>query len=103
MLHDYLPARSTDPETSHLAAEHIIATGKRAHQQHQALAAVRAFPDHTSLEIAEAARCCRFQLARRLPELERDGLVERGPARTCRVSGRKAATWRAVSQQLEMA
>lgn len=89
-------ARATDPETSHLAAQHVVQSGTRAHQQHQALAAVRAFPGLTSLELAQAAHCCRFQLARRLPELERDGLVIRGAARTCGVSGRKAATWEAA-------
>ena len=89
----YAIARSTDPDTSHLAAQHVVQSGVRAHQQHKALAAVRAFPGLTSLELAQAARCCRFQLARRLPELERDDLVTRGEARTCGVSGRKAATW----------
>lgn len=86
-------ARSTDPETSHLAAQHVVQSGTRAHQQHQALAAVRAFPGLTSLELAQAAHRCRFQLARRLPEIERDGLVVRGEARPCSVSGRAAATW----------
>lgn len=98
----YVAARTTDPDTSHEAAEHMAESGKQAFQQNLAVLAVRAYPGHTSLEIAEAKHQCRFMLARRLPECEKLGLVYRGPARQCRESGRKAATWHPVEpgQQL---
>ena len=94
--------RNSDPVTSQLAADHIIRTGARAHQQHMAAAAVRAFPGRTSLELGQEARMCRFMLARRLPECEEAGTVYRGPVRKCRVSGRQAATWWSEPQQLAL-
>lgn len=99
---EHLPARSNDPLTSWEAAEHIVGSGKAAFQEHRAVAAVRAYPRMTSLELSEAARICRFELARRLPEAERHGLVIRGPVRTCRISKRKAATWHCEPVQLEL-
>jgi hypothetical protein len=36
----------------------------------------------------------RHMVARRLPDLKHDGLVEQGEMRTCKVTGRKAVTWR---------
>ena len=49
----------------------------------------------TSMEIAVAADLDRYIVARRLPDLEHDGLVERGEMRECSVSRRQAITWRA--------
>ena len=92
----YLPARSTDPMTSHVAAQHITASGLRSLQQHQTLAAVRAYPGLTGQELAQASGICRYTLARRFPEVEEMGLIRRSEARTCAVTGRKAATWEAV-------
>jgi len=37
----------------------------------------------------------RHMVARRLPDLERDKLIERSEMRTCTASGRPAITWRA--------
>lgn len=86
-------ARETDPETSHFAAEEVTASGRRATQQHSVLAAVRANPGRTSLELAEVMRSDRYMVARRLPELEAAGLVWKGPARKCVVGNRMAVTW----------
>lgn len=99
---NYLPVRNSDPHTSQLAAAHVTATGARAHQQHQAAAAVSSFPGLTSLELAKATTMCRFMLARRLPECEAAGQVVRGAVRRCKVSGRSAATWWTEPQQLSL-
>lgn len=97
-------ARSQDPATSHEAADYMAESGKQAFQQNVAFLAVKAYPGHTSLEIAQEKHQCQFMLARRLPECEEQNLVYRGPARKCTVSGRKAATWYPVEpgQQLEL-
>lgn len=86
-------ARETDPETSHLAAEEVTTSGRRAVQQHAVLAAVMAQPGLTSRELAQAAGMDRYVVARRLPELEAAKRVRKGEARECRVSKRQAVTW----------
>jgi hypothetical protein len=86
-------ARNSDPFTSHEAAEHHTRTGKRAYQQQQTVAAVRAFPGKTSFEIAMATGLDRFMLARRLSECVTAGLVKKGVAVECTVTRRKAVTW----------
>lgn len=96
-------ARRTDPESSHLAAEHITANKVRAAQQQDAYAAVRAFPGKTSAELAELTGQDRHQLAKRLPECRTAGMV-RNPKddegnrilRACTTSGRPAMTWEPV-------
>ena len=47
------------------------------------------------MEIAHAAGVDRYMVARRLSDLERDGLVERATMRECTASHRPAITWRA--------
>lgn len=86
-------ARNTDPVTSHLAADAITASGERGRQQQIVEATVFMFPGCTS---AELARCCeldRFQIARRCPEVELAGRIQRGEPRKCAVGHRKAITW----------
>lgn len=99
-----LPARNSDPISSHEAARAIIATGDRAHQQHLAYAAVRAYPGRTSLELAALSGQDRYRLARRLPELAERGLVTQGPKRRCTASARglNAVTWEPVPAQLSL-
>jgi len=89
-------ARRDDPETSKAAARDVTASGKRAKQAAECLSAVRMFPSSTSAELAVSAGLDRYTAARRLPELRSRGLVENGPARLCRVTGRAAMTWRAA-------
>lgn len=86
-------ARRTDPESSHLAAEHITASGMRFSQQKQVADAVGRHRGHTSQELAELTGLDRYMLARRLPECETAGRVRKGPMRTCSVTGRKAHVW----------
>lgn len=89
-------ARATDPTTSHLAAAEHTASGKRGHQQAQAVAAVRAFPGRTSFELALATDLDRYMLARRLPECETGRAVKRGEPKRCSVTGKLAMTWYAA-------
>jgi hypothetical protein len=89
-------SRRDDPETSRKAAEKI-----RPHASGHAekiLAVMRGRPPMTAVEIA--ARCDgldRYQVSRRLPQMERAKLVERRAARECSVrEGSEMLTWAAV-------
>ena len=86
-------ARSTDPDTSHEAAEVHTASGKRAQQQAMTAAAVRAFPGCTMQELSEKTGIDRYLLGRRISECETAGLVRRATKRTCEVTGRTAEPW----------
>lgn len=90
---NHLPARSTDPATSWDAAERITRSGRAAIQQATALLAVKTFPGCTSAELAAHCSLDRYQLARRLPELEERYQVRRGNARKCSATGYSAVTW----------
>lgn len=87
------PARSTDTETSHAAAAYVVKCGLQAAQQDQAAGAVTSHPGMTSNELSQATSLDRYMLARRLPELMKEGRVWRGPNKPCSVSGRTACTW----------
>ncbi len=89
----YAPARSSDPLSSHLAAEEIAVSGTQAAQQALTVTAVLSYPGSTSRELHDKTGLDRHALARRLSECERKGLVKRGVMRTCRSSNRPAVTW----------
>lgn len=97
-------SRSTDPNASHDAEQHINRSGVRARHQQMAAQAVVRHPGMTSLEISERTSLCRYMLARRLPECETANAVRRGQERRCTVSGRMAATWwpQGVEEQLAL-
>ncbi|WP_329810745.1 winged helix-turn-helix domain-containing protein [Stenotrophomonas sp. SMYL8] len=63
-------ARTADIDTSHAAAARVV-----------------------SNELSQATGLDRYMLARRLPELMKEGRVYRGPNKPCAVSGRTACTW----------
>lgn len=85
-------ARREHPETSRQAAKEIAPT--LSILRTEALRLVKAHPGSTASELAEydGHRDTR-RIPRRLPGLERQGLIKRGPARACRVTGRQATTW----------
>lgn len=89
---EYL-ARRTDPESSHLAAKHMVESGGLGVQQRIAYNLVRHHPGYTSDELARLGQLDRYQLARRLPELERAGYIQRGHIRKSHITGRPAVTW----------
>jgi hypothetical protein len=86
-------ARNTDPISSHMAAREITLSGARGKQQRLALRVVIEHPGMTSRELAALCSLDRYQMARRLPELEEAGLVAKGPVRQCKAGGRPAVTW----------
>ena len=86
-------ARNTDPESSHLAALEITASGKREDQQHQTITAVRKYPGRTSQELAHLTGLDRYMLARRLPECVTAGAVKKGALIECTVTRKKAIAW----------
>lgn len=90
----FLPprARATDPHTSKLAGEQIVRSGKIGEQHRFVLAALQASPGRTALELDRLNRTDRV-FGRRLSELERFGLVKRGAARRCEISGKLSITW----------
>jgi predicted ArsR family transcriptional regulator len=85
--------RRTDPATSLSAAREMVRTGKRLKQAQRVLLYVDFVPGETSAEIAEAVGMDRHAVARRLPDLAREGVVVRMPARACRITGRLGVTW----------
>jgi DNA-binding MarR family transcriptional regulator len=93
-------ARSSDPHTSHSAAAEVTASGAAARQRQRVLAVLAAHPGLCSDEIAEVAGMERHQPARRTSELERMGLIRRGPARVSRVGRRAGVTWFRVSAEV---
>lgn len=93
-------ARRTDPLSSHAAAARVTASGARAIQKDRAYKAVCQWPGRTSYELAEkigGGLESRYMLARRLPELAKDGRVERGGLRYCTVTGNLATVWHPVA------
>jgi hypothetical protein len=87
-------ARRSDPESSHRAGGEITVSGRREGQLLGVLALVRKYPGSTSLELAyKSFSLDRYVVARRLPELEKAGLVSRGPLKQCGISKKLALTW----------
>jgi hypothetical protein len=85
-------ARKADPETSKAAGR---AAGKRLTRLHRwAVRCVAETPGLTQRELG--AKHCPDdprRIGRRLAECDRLGLLVRGPARKCSVSGKRAETW----------
>jgi len=71
-------ARATDPPSSKRAARRLTTSGRHKSQKARVLRALRDYPGLTSKELALAMGEDRYMVARRLPDLERDGKVEKG-------------------------
>lgn len=89
-------ARSTDPVTSHIAADRLRKSGSIAPQVAETIAAVRAFPGRTTHELSVDARMDRYVLAKRVSVAERMGLIQRGAKRPCSITGFPAEPWSPV-------
>ena len=88
--------RNGDPETSELASKQILKNGSRTAQKERVLKMLVRWPGSrrpTSAELAGFNRVDRHMVARRLPDLEADGLVTRGEKKQCSVTGKQAITW----------
>jgi len=68
-------------------------SGKWTGQKRRVFDALRRNPGLTSAEIANLMGGDRYIPSRRLPDLERAGLVKRGRARTCAVTKSQCITW----------
>jgi len=90
-------SRSTDPLTSSEAAEHIDSTGKRQANKQFALDLLRANPHSTASELDAMVGSGEGKVRKRLGDLREDGLAKTTGTRQCRVTGRNAQTWVAVS------
>jgi len=97
-------ARRTDPLTSHIAALRHVA-GELSTRRAQVYDVVARYPDKTSNELGVlmmkafpelSVRAASASPQKRLPELEKLGLIVRGEARECTDSGYLAHTWRAI-------
>jgi DNA-binding MarR family transcriptional regulator len=92
-------ARASDPLTSHQAADRVVQSGRIYTQRAEILRVVREAPGSTASEIARALGQTSNHIAsRRLPELEDEGFVRRGEARTCRATSYKAVSWFPVKE-----
>lgn len=89
-------ARRDDPQTSKAAACKVIASGKVSAMHTRVLNALVEHGPSTSAELAAKSGLDRYDVARRLPELERKSMVTRGNARACKVTGNAAAVWGAA-------
>ena len=90
-----------DPATSQLAGEEMLRSGAIAEQKRRFIDWMRGHPEpRTSAEIARDGGFDRYDVARRMSALERDGLVERCPVRICFVGGRPCVTWRALPAEV---
>lgn len=88
-------AAAADPSTSHEAAAKLTKSGARDSQKVAVLTALeRARGAMTSFELAESSGLDRYVVARRLPDLGRDGFVEKSDPRECRITGNRAVTWK---------
>lgn len=99
-------SRKSDPDTSKDATRSMVGSGQVRHDQERVLALVVAYPNRTARELARDAGlfipnaggkvwCEAPSILKRLVELERSYHVDRQAPRPCRVTGRKAATWKA--------
>lgn len=87
-------ARSTDPVTSHEAAEHM--SGARLNQQQNVvLTMIRRYPDRTPGELAQVSGLDYHAIQRRVSELLEAKKIVEVEYRKCEVRGRKARVWRA--------
>jgi len=97
-------ARNTDPETSHAAADNITSSGKRASHQRQILDLLRRCDGRTSAELAVLAEregfphLDRHEVARRLSDLDKAGLVRKGASVVCKAHGTRAVSWWCVTE-----
>lgn len=103
-LWDMPLARTKDPISSHQAVDEIKSSGTHAEQCNAVAAAVTRWPGRTSAELAHLMAIERHIPGRRLPDLEFQARVYRGPIRPCTVcltktgAGRPCVTWYPTSR-----
>lgn len=91
-------ARTTDPQTSHEAA-HFIEVTAAPSQRVRALGWVKVYPGLTCSEYAAAMELDRAALSKRLPELERDGLIRKGTPKLGLGKVKESTWWPVETEQ----
>ena len=90
-------SRTTDPETSKLAAQQMINSGAMDTQRAMVYDILVGNQGLTSRELAALSNGDKHQqrqvFSRRLPDLKNLGLVKQGLARLCSECNRKCVTW----------
>jgi hypothetical protein len=87
-----------DPLTSYIAADRLVRSGRHKNIKKAVLEALRAHDGSTSGELGRYLGRDWLYAARRLPELETDGLVRKGEPRICECKGTKCVTWWVTGQ-----
>jgi hypothetical protein len=90
-------ARTTDPATSHEAAEILNESGHRITAMEICLTAVQRYPGLVAGEIGERTGLGHVPAQRRLSDLKNRGRIVQGPPR--RWHGRAQVTWLPVEEQ----
>jgi len=85
--------RSSDPFPSHAAARELVESGHHGKQCTGVLLALVDNPGVTSRELADICGIDLAVIFRRLPDLEKGGVVSRGTIRKCKSGHRLASTW----------
>lgn len=88
-------SRVTDPVSSKEAGTETVASGTAKDHRNRILSVMGTEP-LTNCQHAQLAGLAQDQTTRRMTELDRLGLVERGPFVRCPILGRKAGTWKRV-------
>jgi len=89
---DHPRTRRTDPVSSRLAAAELYHCGEYQRQKDMVLNALRGHDGSTSTELGAVIGMMEVP-HRRLADLERAGLVERGLMRRCEICRRICLTW----------
>lgn len=104
-MNEHPLARSTDPDTSHIAEAKLKSSGKWTSQKSQVLEWLRehlVFDDDCTLtpyELSAASGIKHTTCHKRLPDLAHDGLVRKAGRRICRITGEMAYTWCALTPE----
>jgi len=86
-------ARTSDPITSHIAADAFTASGKRLAQAEIILTYVRRHPGLTAGEYGVMTGLGRVAVGKRLPEIRDAGHITQGDHRKCSQDGTQQMTW----------
>jgi hypothetical protein len=89
-------SRSSDPRTSHIAAENFTRSERRISQKAKLLDWLRGQTRALTSAKMRDSGMDRVGCARRLPDMAHDGWVDRCPVRECSTNGGPAITWRAT-------
>ena len=86
--------RTSDPETSRIAAMDFVASGKKQTHSKMILDAIKGQSPMTATEIGNLIGLSEYQVCRRLPELYDKGFVVKCENRKCNFLGSVCQTWK---------